>query len=71
MTRRNELTIIEENEKRDIEAGKRVGCRTVGIGEDSANSGADYWVPTVKSLSQSEWVEKLWISKNQQYLTSA
>jgi len=44
---------------RDIEAGKRVGCRTVGIGEDSANSGADYWVPTVKSLSQSEWVEKL------------
>lgn len=44
---------------RDVEAGKGVGCRTVGIGEDSAHAGADYWMPTIKSLSQSEWFEQL------------
>lgn len=47
---------------RDVEAGKRVGCSTVGIGPDARNSGADFWAGSVAELIQSQWIERLTLS---------
>lgn len=44
---------------RDVEAGKRVGCRTVGIGPDAVHSGADFWAGSVGELLQSDWMKNL------------